>query len=87
VRWGWVRRVRGATRAFGQDEDGAGLVEYALILALIAIGVIVALAFLAGGIGSAFEMISDNVEAVITNEDPVEVGRRHGRGWCRRFGC
>jgi pilus assembly protein Flp/PilA len=87
VRWDWVLRVRDAARAFVHDEAGAGLVEYALILALIAIGVVVALAFLAGGIGSAFEMISDNVEAVITSEDPVEVGRRHGRGWCRRFGC
>jgi Flp pilus assembly pilin Flp len=79
--------LRRAREAFARDEAGAGLVEYALIIAVIAIGVLVALSFLAGGISDAFEMVSDHVEAAATNEDPIEVGRRHGRGWCRRFGC
>ncbi|MGH2450076.1 MAG: Flp family type IVb pilin [Candidatus Limnocylindria bacterium] len=80
-------RLWRAASAFARDEDGAGLVEYALIIAVVALGVIGALVFLAGGIADAFEMISDHVEAAITNEDPVEVGRRRGRGWCIRFGC
>lgn len=80
----WLRR---AVRTFVRDERAAGLVEYALILALVAVAVIVALAFLAGGIGNVFEMVSDTLEGVTTNEDPIEVGRRRGRGWCKRFGC
>ena len=80
----WLRR---SVRAFVRDERAAGLVEYALILALVAVALIVALAFLAGGIGDAFEMASDTLEGVTTNEDPVEVGRRRGRGWCKKFGC
>ncbi len=80
----WLRRT---VRTFVRDERAAGLVEYALILAVVAAGVTVALVFLAGGIGNAFEMVSDTVEGVTTSEDPIEVGRRRGRGWCRRFGC
>ncbi|HET8570000.1 MAG TPA: Flp family type IVb pilin [Candidatus Limnocylindria bacterium] len=74
-------------RAFSADEGAQGLVEYALVIAVIALGVLVALSFLAGGIGNAFEMVSDHVEATLTSEDPIEVGRRRGRGWCRRYGC
>ncbi len=80
----WLRRT---VRTFVRDERAAGLVEYALILALVAVAVIVALAFLAGGIGNVFEMVSDTLEGVTTGEDPIEVGRRHGRGWCKKFGC
>jgi len=80
-------RVRRTVWALAGDQHGAGLVEYALIIAVLAIGVLVVLAYLAGGIGNVFEMVTDHLEAVITNEDPIEVGRRHGRGWCRRFGC
>jgi Flp pilus assembly pilin Flp len=79
--------LRSTVRTFVRDERAAGLVEYALILAVVAVGVIVALVFLAGGIGDVFEMTSDTLEGVITGEDPIEVGRRHGRGWCKKFGC
>jgi Flp pilus assembly pilin Flp len=74
-------------RRFAEEEDAQGLVEYALIIGLIALGALVALTFLAGGIGNAFDMVSDHLESVITQEDPVEVGRRHGRGWCKKHGC
>jgi Flp pilus assembly pilin Flp len=79
--------IRRAVWALAGDEQGAGLVEYALIIAVVAIGLLVVLAFLAGGIGNVFEMVADHLEAAVTSEDPIEVGRRHGRGWCRRFGC
>lgn len=79
--------LRSTVRTFVRDERAAGLVEYALILALVAVGVIVALAFLAGGIGDVFKMVSDTLEGVTTSEGPIEVGRRRGRGWCKKFGC
>ena len=37
-----------------QDEEGQGLVEYALIIVLVSIALIGALGLLAGGINSAF---------------------------------
>ncbi|MFN8629621.1 MAG: Flp family type IVb pilin [Chloroflexota bacterium] len=41
------------------DEDGQGLAEYALILALIAIVAIVALIFLGGQISNKLSVIGD----------------------------
>ncbi|HET7700621.1 MAG TPA: Flp family type IVb pilin [Candidatus Limnocylindria bacterium] len=79
--------VRAGIRVFVRDERAAGLVEYALIVAVVALGVLLALAFVAGGVGNVFEMVSDTLEGALTGEDPIEVGRRRGRGWCRRFGC
>jgi pilus assembly protein Flp/PilA len=43
-------------------EKGQGLVEYALIIALIAIVLIVALVFLSGGIGDIFSKISNTLK-------------------------
>jgi len=43
------------------DEDGQGLAEYALILALIAIVAIVALIFLGGQISSKLSVIGNAV--------------------------
>ena len=48
------------TRAH-QDEDGQGLAEYALILALIAVVAIVALLFLGGQISDKLSVIGDNL--------------------------
>ncbi len=45
------------------DEEGQGMVEYALIIVLIAIVVIVALTALGGGIGNVFERITNQVES------------------------
>ena len=74
-------------RAFERDEEAVAMVEYAIIIAVLAVGVIVALVFVAGGMRDAFEMVSDHMEGVITQEDAFEVARRRGRGWCRKFGC
>jgi pilus assembly protein Flp/PilA len=46
---------------FGQKEDGQTLVEYALIIALIAIVLIAALITLRGGIGNVFNTIASNL--------------------------
>jgi pilus assembly protein Flp/PilA len=44
-----------------RDEDGQGLAEYALILALIAIIAIVALIFLGGQISSILKTVGNSV--------------------------
>ena len=42
-------------------QEGQGLVEYALILILVAIAVVVALTALGGPIKSAFDTVKDNL--------------------------
>ena len=43
------------------DESGQGLVEYALIIAVIAIAVIVAMIFLRDQLANEFSMIGNNL--------------------------
>jgi pilus assembly protein Flp/PilA len=47
--------------SFIRDDDGQGLVEYALIIAVIAIAVIVAMIFLKGQIQNIFSNIGNNL--------------------------
>ena len=44
-----------------KDDDGQGLVEYALIIAVIAIAVIVAMIFLRDQLSNQFSMIGNNL--------------------------
>ena len=46
---------------FQRDEEGQGLAEYALILALIAIVCIAALIFLGGRIGGALSSVGTSI--------------------------
>jgi Flp pilus assembly pilin Flp len=46
-------------RAAVRTEDGQTMAEYAVILAVIAIGVIVAITALSGGIGSALDKVTE----------------------------
>jgi pilus assembly protein Flp/PilA len=46
------------------DEDGQGLAEYALILALIAIVAIIALIFLGSQISNKLSVIGDTIDSV-----------------------
>jgi len=46
---------------FMRDEDGQGLLEYALIIAVIAIAVILAMVFLRGQIENIFSNIGNNL--------------------------
>ena len=48
-------------RQFMRDEEGQGLVEYALIIAVIAIAVILAMIFLRGQIENIFSNIGNNL--------------------------
>jgi len=47
--------------AFWQDDQGQGLVEYALIIAVIAVAVIVAMIFLRGQLMNLFSNIGNNL--------------------------
>jgi pilus assembly protein Flp/PilA len=47
--------------AFFRDDEGQGLVEYALIIAVIAIAVIVAMIFLRGQRQNIFSNIGNNL--------------------------
>jgi pilus assembly protein Flp/PilA len=47
--------------AFRSDEEGQGLAEYALILALIAIVAIVALIFLGGQVSGILSKVGNSV--------------------------
>ncbi len=57
------RQERGTREmlAFLRDDEGQGLVEYALIIAVIAIAVIVAMIFLRGQIQNIFSNIGNNL--------------------------
>ncbi len=46
---------------FLREDDGQGLVEYALIIAVIAIAVIVAMIFLKGQLQNIFSNIGNNL--------------------------
>ena len=46
---------------FRSDEEGQGLAEYALILALIAIVAIVALIFLGGQVSTILSTVGDSI--------------------------
>lgn len=48
---------------FFRDEEGQGLVEYALIIAVIAIAVIVAMIFLKGQLEQIFSNIGNQLES------------------------
>ena len=58
-------------KRFFKDESGQGMVEYALIIALIAIVVIVALSALSGKIKGVFENSSKELEKVTTATTPA----------------
>jgi pilus assembly protein Flp/PilA len=53
--------VRSFVATLQRDEDGQGLAEYALILALIAIVAIVALIFLGGQISTILSQVGASV--------------------------
>lgn len=51
-------------KRFFKDESGQGMVEYALIIALIAIVVIATLTALSGGIKGVFTKSKEQLESV-----------------------
>ena len=57
-------------RAFWTDESGQGLVEYALIIALIAVGLIAILLVLRNSIGNVFNNAATQLNNAPTNPYP-----------------
>jgi len=55
---------------FAPKEKGQGLVEYALILVLVAIAVIVALSLLGGKVSDVF----DNIRDALDGAQPTQSG-------------
>ena len=53
----------GTLKAMWNDESGQGLVEYALIIALVSIGLILALTVLKNAIQTIFEKIGNTLNA------------------------
>jgi pilus assembly protein Flp/PilA len=53
-------------RSLGECEQGQDLVEYALVVALIAFGAIAGMQFLATGLNNAFDSIADVLSSNIT---------------------
>ena len=56
-----MQHITDLIASFRNDEDGQGLAEYALILALIAIIAIVALIFLGGQVSSILSNVGNSV--------------------------
>ena len=54
----WTHAAILVIRRGGRKEEGQGLVEYALILVLVAVVTIVILSLLGGGVGRTFERLS-----------------------------
>jgi pilus assembly protein Flp/PilA len=48
-------------KSFMKDQEGQGLVEYGLIVALIALACVVGLKGVAASLGSLFNQINDNL--------------------------
>ena len=63
---------RGASSAWVENERGVAAIEYALLLALIALTLIVAMAQLGYGVGEHYDDISSAVER--PNQTPFEDG-------------
>ena len=59
-----LRRIAVRLRQTFRDQDGQGLVEYALIIALIAIIAIVALLFMGQQVSSKLSIIGSTVQSV-----------------------
>jgi pilus assembly protein Flp/PilA len=51
-------------RLMGKQEEGASLVEYGLLVALIAVACIAAITYMAGGIENVFNYVGKKFNAV-----------------------
>ena len=76
-----IGRVHAALTALRRREEGQTLVEYALIIALIAVGLIVALIFLQDEIQELFSDVGNELNKAPGNERRrlSRAGNSHGR--------
>ncbi len=54
------------------DESGQGMVEYALIIALVAIGLIAVLVFMRNRTGDVYQAVADSLKSAPTSGYPVK---------------
>ncbi len=59
-------RLQNAWFRARDEESGQGLVEYALIIAIVSLGAIVALGFLSGKINTLFSKAGNSLNTVTT---------------------
>lgn len=52
-------------RMFAKDEDGATMIEYGLIAALVAVGAVVALTALGGSLTGMFSSVDEKVKEAL----------------------
>ena len=61
----WLKQAMlGVVERFGQEDEGASLVEYAILVALIAIVAIAAVQGLGGGITQVFQNILSRIQGL-----------------------
>ena len=61
-----LTQFNNSIRSFAKDEEGAQVVEYALIIAVVSIGLVVALGASATGLRSSFTALVTRVTACFT---------------------
>jgi pilus assembly protein Flp/PilA len=59
-------RLQNAWFRAREDESGQGLVEYALIIAIVSLGAVLALGFLSGKINNLFSRAGNSLNTVTT---------------------
>ncbi len=62
----FIASVKSSVSAFMQDEEGAQVVEYALIIAVVSIGLAAALGASTGGLRSSFTTLVTRVTTCFT---------------------
>ena len=62
--------MKAALQSLWQDDTGQGLVEYALIIALVAVGLIAILLVLRNSIGNVFNNAATQLNNAPTNPYP-----------------
>ena len=60
-----MKKVKQLTTRFVQDESGQNLVEYALVVVLIALAAITAMGTLGNGVNAAFTKIGTSLNSAI----------------------
>lgn len=61
--------LREQIRAFAADQSGATAIEYGLIAALVAVGMLIALTTMGGSVQSLFQYISSRSAEELNNAD------------------
>jgi pilus assembly protein Flp/PilA len=57
-----ITRFKDVMRRFAADESGQGLVEYVLIIALVAVGLILALTVFRNQIGNTLDEVNNSLQ-------------------------